>query len=503
MTIMQYHYRIMDYVFDSKSLYVSLFLKSFMPIVMTDKEDNIIDVNKRFCSLLGYTREEMLSMSLADIVPAERRTAETSIITHDLKTREGKPFESVDIAKNGEPIPVEIVVFPVHTNSRDLYFSLVKDIRERKAKDRELLQREKEYRNVFENAGIPIWEEDFSALIDELDRLRQTGISDLREYLDRHPGYLESILPLIRVRNVNREVLKLLGTETKEQVTGSLEKFFDPSQLDVVKEEVVALWKGEPGFVSELKYHTLRGIPLTLLLNIRFPEKKEDFSQVIVSFMDITRLKETEKSLIYAIEEKKILLKELYHRTKNNMQMIGSLLTLKASYTKDRKVSEVFEEMKDRIHSMALVHEKLYQSESLYSIHLDDYVKDIVNSLQSSYAATSANILIKTDLEEITVPLETAIPLGIVLNEILANTFKHAFPGDSDGEISISLCKAGKGLISLRLSDNGTGLPDNYDPGTAESLGMQLIFSIVENQLKGEISYSGKRGVSWEINFPV
>ncbi|RKX90995.1 MAG: hypothetical protein DRP59_08780, partial [Spirochaetes bacterium] len=91
MTIMQYYYRTMDYAFDSKSLYFSLFLNSFMPIVLTDKEDNIIDVNKKFCSLLGYTREEMLSMSLADIVPAEKSTAGTSIITHDLKTREGKP----------------------------------------------------------------------------------------------------------------------------------------------------------------------------------------------------------------------------------------------------------------------------------------------------------------------------------------------------------------------------------------------------------------------------
>lgn len=491
-----------DFTFNSKDLYSSLFSGSIIPILLSDENDNIIDVNKSFCSLLGYSRQELLSMSLTDIIPDEKRKKGTSVIVFDVETYNGQPFESVDISKTGERIPVEIVVFPVRSNGRDLYFSIVKDIRKRKANERKLIQSEKQYRNVFENAGIPIWEEDFSTLIAELDRVKRTGVKDLRDYISRHPDYVESILPLIRVRNVNSKAIKVLGAETKEQVLGSLEKFFHPSQLGVIKEEIIALWEGKQEFVSELKYYSLQKVPLTLLLNVRFPEKKEDFKRVIVSFMDITRLKETELSLVHAIEEKKVLLKELYHRTKNNMQMIGSLLTLKASYTENRKVSKVFEEMKNRIHSMSLVHEKLYQSESLYSIHLNDYIEDIVDSLKSSYAATSAAVSVRTDLKEITVSIETAIPLGIVLNEILVNTFKYAFPGESGGEISISLLKTGKGIIKLLMSDNGTGLPDDFNPRASDSLGMKLIFSIVEEQLKGEISYFTKGGVNWELNFP-
>ncbi len=492
-----------DLRFNSKDLYASLFSGSSIPILLSDENDHIIDVNKSFCNLLGYSRQELLTMSLSDIVPDENKKNDTSVIIFDVNTYDGKPFESVDIAKTGERIPVEIVVFPVRSHGRDLYFSIVNDIRKRKTNEIKLVQSEKQYRNVFENAGIPIWEEDFSTLIEELDRLKKADVTDLRDYMSRHPDYVESILPLIRVRNVNSEAIKVLGAETKEQVLGSLEKFFDPSQLGVIKEEIIALWEGKKEFVSELKYYSLQRVPLTLLLNVKFPEKKEDFKRVIVSFMDITRLKETEISLIHAIEEKKVLLKELYHRTKNNMQMIGSLLSLKASYTENRKVSEVFEEMKNRIHSMSLVHEKLYQSESLYSIHLNDYIEDIVESLKSSYAATSAAVSVTTDLKEISVSIETAIPLGIVVNEILVNTFKYAFPGESGGEIRISLLKTGEGMIKLLMSDNGAGLPDDFDPRTSESLGMKLIFSIVEEQLKGDISYFTQGGVNWELNFPV
>ena len=269
-----------------------------------------------------------------------------------------------------------------------------------------------------------------------------------------------------------------------------------------MEEEVTAIWEGKSKFISEIKYNTLKGTPLTLLMNIKFPASKEDFKHVIVSFMDITRLKETEASLTEAIEEKRVLLKELYHRTKNNMQMIGSLLTLKASYAENEKIEEVFDDMKNRIQSMSLVHEKLYQSDSLYSIHLDEYIKDIADSLKSSYAAAAGNVLIKSDMEEITVSIEEAIPIGIILNELIANAFKYAFPGGTEGKIEISLHKDERREIQLKLKDNGIGVPKETDFRNNDSMGMRLIFSIAEEQLKGSIKYSVNDGICWELIFP-
>ena len=488
--------------FNPRQLYISLFTNSIMPIVLSDGNDRILDANRRFCSMLGYTKEEMLSMSLKDIVPDKVKKRGQSVVLSDIQTHRGEPFETVDIAKDGRQIPVEVSVFKLKSGKQTLYFSIVKDITERKASEKKLIQREKQYRNVFENAGISIWEEDFSRLLEKLDELKKTGVSDLREYISRHPDFVFDAVSLIKVRNINKETVKLLGAESKKQILGSLEKFFDPGQIGVIKEEIMAIWDGKSKFISELKYFTLEKKPLTLLMDIKFPAAKEEFKHVIVSFMDITILKETEASLTKAIEEKRTLLKELYHRTKNNMQMIGSLLTLKASYAEDEKVGEVFDDMKNRIQSMSLVHEKLYQSESLYSIRLDDYIKDIVNSLKSSYAAAAGNVLIESDMDKITVSIEQAIPMGIILNELLANAFKYAFPGGTGGKIELSLHKREERKIQFRLRDNGTGVPEGFDFRTHNSLGMQLIFSIAEEQLKGKINYAINNGISWELTFP-
>ncbi len=487
--------------FNNRELYLSLFINSVMPIILTDKEDRILDANRRFCSLLGFSREELQSMSLSDIVPDNVKSKGKSVILSDIEKHKFNPFETVDISKNGKQIPVEVTVLPVKSGRETLYFSIINEIKERKETEKKLKQSEKRYRNVFENAGISIWEEDFTLLLEKLDKLRESGVTDLREYLNSYPDFAASAPALIKVININNETVKMLGASSRKEVLGSLEKFFNKDETDVIKEEMIAIWEKRPKFISEITFRSLQGISITVLMNIKFPRKKADFKHVIVSFMDITKLKKVESSLKSALDDKKILLKELHHRTKNNMQMIGSLLTLKTAYTNNENVVEVFNDMKNRIHSMSLVHEKLYQSESLYSIHLNDYIEDIVDTLKNSYLSDTEKISIRKDLEDISVSIDKAIPIGIILNELLANVFKYAFPNGMEGEVKISLHRIKDNYFRFILSDNGTGVPKGFDFRNHESLGMKLIFSIAEEQLKGNIKYSIGKGITWELNF--
>jgi two-component sensor histidine kinase len=200
----------------------------------------------------------------------------------------------------------------------------------------------------------------------------------------------------------------------------------------------------------------------------------------------LKELWESQNRLVNSLREKDILLKEVHHRVKNNIQIISSLLNLQARYVKDRQAREIIQDSRNRIESMALVHEKLFRSKDLERIDMNSYIQELASFLFNSYSKNRSQVDLKINVASVELGIDTAIPLSLIINELVVNSLKHAFPEGRHGEIGIDLAKTGANTLMLVFSDNGIGFPDTVSFPHFQSLGLQLIQSLAQ-QLMGDI----------------
>jgi two-component sensor histidine kinase len=201
---------------------------------------------------------------------------------------------------------------------------------------------------------------------------------------------------------------------------------------------------------------------------------------------DVTDQKRTEQQLNASLQEKEVLLKEIHHRVKNNMQVISSLLSLQATYIKDGQIRNIFSESCDRVRSMALIHEKLYNSANLAQVNFSEYTRSLAAGIFRSCATSPRRIRLDIAVEEIFLGVDMAIPCGLILNELISNCLKHAFPRGRHGVICIDLASVAGGGVRLTVSDDGAGFPEGLDFRAAGSLGLRLVNMLVA-QLHGTI----------------
>ena len=202
-----------------------------------------------------------------------------------------------------------------------------------------------------------------------------------------------------------------------------------------------------------------------------------------------------------SLQEKEALLKEIHHRVKNNLQIVYSLLRLQQRRTLDRQAAGILLDSQNRIKSIALVHEKLYRSDNLAEINFAQYISSLAASLLSSYCISSEHIALETKVEPIALDIDKAIPCGLILNELVSNALKYAFPENCAGEIQVELRAKNKNLVQLTVSDNGVGIPSQFDLSRTKSLGLQLVQDFV-NQLEGTVRIESQQGTIVEISFP-
>jgi PAS domain S-box-containing protein len=214
---------------------------------------------------------------------------------------------------------------------------------------------------------------------------------------------------------------------------------------------------------------------------------------------DITERMQAEEQIKTALQEKEVLLKEIHHRVKNNMQIISSLLSLQETYIKDPSVLKAFRESQTRIRSMAMIHERLYQSEDLARIDINEYIETLTADLFRTYNVTPGAISFKNDVNDIYLKLDIAIPCCLLIHELLSNSLKYAFPKGRKGEIIVDF-KSEENHYQLTVKDNGIGFPKDLDFRTAESLGMQLINMFVK-KLHGTIELDSRCGTEFKIEF--
>lgn len=236
----------------------------------------------------------------------------------------------------------------------------------------------------------------------------------------------------------------------------------------------------------------------------------EDIGIALYNIKIETDQKIAEEKIKESLKEKEILLREIHHRVKNNMQIVSSLLSLQSRYIDDKKTFELFRDSQNRVMSMALVHEKLYQSESISEIDLSEYIKSLINDLYRSYGVNNSFISFDVNVDDISLDINTAIPCGLIINELVTNSIKHAFPikgqetltsfEDEKWKITIDIHSIGENKYKLTVSDNGIGFPDDLDFKNTKSLGLRLVVTLTE-QLHGSIKLDKTDGTKFEIIF--
>lgn len=225
---------------------------------------------------------------------------------------------------------------------------------------------------------------------------------------------------------------------------------------------------------------------------------------LIISYLyyNILERRRAEKKLKSSLDEKNLLIKEIHHRVKNNFQIINGLLFLQSRHIEDPEILKIFQESQDRIHSMTLIHEKLYQSENLQGVHFKHYLESLVKDLLKTYIIDkNKDIRIQLEIEDLTLPPDIAIPCGLLINELITNSIKYAFAGQNNGEIKLKLSLLKNQMLSLIVQDNGSGIPGDIELETSTTLGFSLINSFA-SKLGAELKLSREKGTTYEFTFP-
>ena len=255
-----------------------------------------------------------------------------------------------------------------------------------------------------------------------------------------------------------------------------------------------------PTFQQELQFFNRKGKRMHFMAFAKVFGSAGRGSALGLIFVDITGLKKGQKKLQDLLREKEILLKEIHHRIKNNMQIIASLLRLQAGAVEDEKTKEVLKVSQSRIRSVSLIHEKLYQSQDLSRIDFGEYLRLLTAHLFHLSGADPAAVRVEIQAPQVVLDVKRAIPCGLIVNELVMNALKYAFPQGRRGRILVSMEELGEGHYTLSVNDDGVGLPERIDPKKPERLGFQIIADLIK-QLDGKMEIDRKAGTSFSISF--
>lgn len=362
----------------------------------------------------------------------------------------------------------------------------------------------------------PFEAEELLARIANLLKDRQKARRILRESENRYRLLAENIADVIwvldlgtlRFRYVSPSVARLRGIDADEALEEELSTAFTPESArrlaELLPERFAEFLRGSSrSYTDRLEQPRRGGGGVWTETTTRFMRNPEtERVEVYGVSRDIGERMAAEERIRKDMEEREILLRELSHRTKNNMNVIISMLSLRAGVTANEETSRLFREIESKIRTMALVHQKLYQSKDLAAIDLRDYLREIVALIATSNGELSERVAVELSAPPLRASIDIAIPCGLVLNELLANSFRHAFPDGRRGRIHISVEAAGDNSLEIRYADDGVGLAPDFDPGSLSTLGLKTTIMIVEHQLSGTFAMEDGKGFSCLIRFP-
>lgn len=432
-------------------------------IIVTDENGNYLEVNDMVSEITGYSKKELLIMGIPGLVPLNYLEGVTRELLNSQITEQAA-LEFKFLHKNGYTRngAIKCVKLP---NKK--YIGFLTDITERKEAEEELKINRFRLENAISLADLANWEFDV---------------------------YTRSFI-------FNERFYTMCGT-TAEQEGGYImaaddyiREFVHPKDAQSVAD---AISKSSTNF--EYRLIQRDGDTRYMVSNVKFA--KDEWGNLINVYgttQDITERKKAEEKLKESLEEKEMLLKEIHHRVKNNLMVISSLLDLQSQYIKDKADLEIFRESQARAKSMALIHERLYRSTDLKKIDFGDYIHTLGTDLFHTYIADSSLVKLYMNVESIMVDINTTVPLGLIVNELITNSMKHAFTIGTEGEIKIEFHKQLDEFV-LVVSDNGIGFPEEIDFRNTDSLGLQLVNNLVK-QIDGEINLNRSNGTEFKITF--
>ncbi len=380
--------------------------------------------------------------------------------------------------------------------------AMVKDITGQKKEHDEQLEIQQRYRSLFEDNPVPTWDEDFSKVKKYIDKLKERGVTDFRKFFTENNDELVKCVSGLVINDVNKAVIELNDADSKEHMLKNYRKLITRKSTDYAIEQCVAIAENRTVCEFDAELKTFSG-------NIRFVHLKwsvvkgyeHNYKRVYLTTTDVTdRILKENLNLQESNREKEVLLKEIHHRVKNNLQIIMSLLNLQARTIEDEGLHDIFDMSLNRIKSMATVHELLYRSNNFSEIAYSQYLNMLIFPLVESMKQNDQQIDVKLDVNDITLNINTSIPLGLLITEVVTNSIKHGLK-DSTGEIYISISKLNERDYVLKIGDNGVGIAENVDISNTDSLGLQLVQTLA-NQLMGEVKQNrSKKGTHFEIQF--
>ena len=438
-------------------------------MLMVDSDGDIVFANSGVESMFGYRRHELIGQPVEILVPARFRDHHPGHRGAYLKAPEARAMgsgrELYAVHKSGREIPVEIGLNPINDNGQTLILAVIVDITER-------YRAQEMMRLAVEAAPNGMIMSDAEGLITMVNTLAESMFGYSREELI---GQEISILIPHRFQAHHPQLRKAYYQQPESRAMGK-------------GRDLYALHKNGDEF------------PVEIGLN---PIETAQGVMILASVVDITERKQQEEKLMSALREKEVLLSEIHHRVKNNLQIIDSLIGMQTLQITQEKPLAILLDCQNRIRAMSIIHQMLYQSQDFSRLDITSAVSSLVNNLAATFGMDNQHFGIALDVDDFHLPIDISVHLGLIINEMVSNAMKHAFPDKREGTVKVSLkTTPSDDEATLTVEDNGIGLPDDLDVETTDSLGLRLITALAD-QLDGELTIRAREPTRFELHFPL
>ena len=436
-------------------------------LIVVDPDGKMKTINPSTMKLLGYTEDELIDKTISKIISPTQASASA-----DTMFGSGVLKELMD---KGFIKDREMIYLTKDKNEITMSFSgaVMKD-------------------DKGETQGVVCVAKDLS----EVKKL----LTDLDQIYNGAPSGMRVVDKDFNIMSQN-EAMKALSHMSEEESKGKkCYEQFKGAFCHTEKCPLTQILAGKEKIDVEVEKENPDGTRIPCRIQATpFRDPTGNIVGMIETYIDITEHKKAEEQIKASLKEKEVLLREIHHRVKNNLQVISSLLKLQSQHIDDKQYVEMCKESQNRVKSMALIHEMLYQSKHLSKINFKDYIRTLTNYLFRSCGACPGKIALKIDSENVYLAIDNAIPCGLIINELVSNSLKHAFPDGKEGEIKIALHSINKEDIELVVRDDGVGIPEGLDFRNTKSLGLHLVVILAEDQLHGEIKLGRNKGTEFQI----
>ncbi len=430
-------------------------------------ENGFFDCNPKALEMFGLeSKKELINVHPSDISPEHQKDGQTSVKKADemiqIALKKGvNRFEWIHKRKNGENFPAEVLLSAFEYGGEIVLQSTVQDITKRKMAEETIKQNEEKYRSLIENSPEII------LIVNKDEKVEFSNFANTRYEADEIIGH-------------------------------DLYEFVFEQHHEMIREAHRKVFEGEKSQSYETEGTNVNGERVWYLTHVGPKYFNNEVVGLVLFIKNITDRRLAEEKIKQSLHEKEVLLKEVHHRVKNNLQIISSILNLQSSTISDKQTLDLLKNSQDRIRSMSLIHELLYQTKDFSTINFLEYIRSISTNLFQSYNQNK-NIDLILELQPVALDLDLAIPCGLIINELITNSLKYAFEVTGSGEVKIILNQFEDEVI-LIIEDNGKGFPTTINFRDTESLGMQLVVSLVD-QIDGEIILESISGTKYELRF--